>query len=132
MIFTYHNADTRSISKEVTKPSRVVDYNNHMRAINLKDQLLNMYLVAKKQNTKWYIKLFKHLLSCTVLSSIILFRQVMGQNIDHLSYQVQLVEGLFNKYAQERSGAGRRASDNTLPRLRGRHFIRKAAPKSEK
>jgi hypothetical protein len=63
---------------------------------------------------------------------VILFRQVTGQNIDHISYWLQLVEGLFNKYAQERSGAGRRASDNTLPRLRDRHFIRKVTPKSEK
>jgi hypothetical protein len=44
MISIFHNADNRSISKrgkEVTKPSRVVDYNN-MGAIHLKDQLLNM------------------------------------------------------------------------------------------
>jgi hypothetical protein len=78
------------------------------------------------------MKLVKRLLSCTVLNSMILFRQVTGQNIDHLSYRVQLVEGLFNKYAQERSGAGQRALDNTLPRLRDRHFIRKVALKSEK
>jgi hypothetical protein len=45
MISMYHNADTRSISKrgkEITKPSCVVDYNNNMGAIDLKDQLLNM------------------------------------------------------------------------------------------
>jgi hypothetical protein len=53
MLSTYHNADTRSISKrgkEVTKPSCVVDYNNNMGAINLKDQLLNMYLVETKNH----------------------------------------------------------------------------------
>jgi hypothetical protein len=105
----YHNADTRSISKsskETTKPSCVVDYNNNMGAIDLKDQLLNMYLVERKRMSKWYMKLFKCLLNCTMLNSMILFRQVTGQNIDHLSYGVQLVEGLFSKYAQERSGAG--------------------------
>jgi hypothetical protein len=49
----YHIADTRSISKrgkEVTKPFCVVDYNNNMGAINLKDQLLNMYLVGEKND----------------------------------------------------------------------------------
>jgi hypothetical protein len=130
----YHNGDTRLISKrgkEVTKPSCVVDYNNNRGAINLKDQLLNMYLVEKKMS-KWYMKLFKRLLSCTMLNSVILFRQATGQNIDHLSYRAQLVEGLFNKYAQERSGAGQRALDNTLRKVRDRHFIRKVAPKSEK
>jgi hypothetical protein len=48
MISTYHNADTRSISergKEVTKPFCVVNYN--IGASDLKDQLLNMYLVEK-------------------------------------------------------------------------------------
>jgi hypothetical protein len=77
------------------------------------------------------MKLVQRLLSCTVLNSMIPFRQVTGQNIDHLAYRVQLVEGLFNKYAQARSGAGRRASDNTLPRLKDRHFII-VTPKSEK
>jgi hypothetical protein len=91
-----------------------------------------MYLVERKRMSKWYMKLFKRLLNCTMLNSVILFRQVRGQNIDHLSYRVQLVEGLFYKYAQDRSGAGGRASDNTLPRLRDKHFIRKVAPKSEK
>jgi hypothetical protein len=137
MISIYH-ADTRSISKrgKVTKPSCVVDYNNNMGATDLKDQLLNKYLAERKRMSKWYMKLFKHLLSCTILNSMTLFRQITGQNsdqnIDHLSYQVQLAEGLFNKYAQERSGAGRRVSDNTLPRLRDRHFIRKVSLKSEK
>jgi hypothetical protein len=78
------------------------------------------------------MKLFKRLLSCTVLNTMIIFKQATGQNIDHLSYRVQLVEGLFNKCAQERSGAGRRALDNTLRKVRNRHFIRKVAPKSEK
>jgi hypothetical protein len=52
MISTYHNADTRSLSKrgkEVTKPSCVVDCNHNIGAIDLKDQLLNMYLVERKE-----------------------------------------------------------------------------------
>jgi hypothetical protein len=53
------------------------------------------------------MKLFKRLLNYTVLNSMSLFRQVRGQNIDHLSYRVQLVEGLFYKYSQDRSGEGR-------------------------
>jgi hypothetical protein len=75
------------------------------------------------------MELFKRLLNWTVLNSMILFRQVTGQNIDHLSYQVRSVEGLFKKYAQQRSGAGQQASDNTLPRLRDRHFNKKSHSK---
>jgi hypothetical protein len=90
MISTYHNADTRSVSKrgkEVTKPFCVVNYDHNMGAIYLKDQLLNMYLVERKRMSKWYMKLFKHLLNCTVLNYIILFRQATGQNIGHLDYE---------------------------------------------
>jgi hypothetical protein len=86
MISTYHNADTRTVSKrgkKVTKPSGVVKYNNNIGTIDLKDHLLNRYLVERKRMSKWYMKLFKHLLNCTVLNSMILFRQVTGQNIDH-------------------------------------------------
>jgi len=45
------------------------------------------------------------------------------------------VEGLFTKYAraeETRSAPGRQASDNTIPRLTERHFLRKVAPKTEK
>ena len=52
-----------------------------------------------------------------------------------LSYRIQLVEGLFTKYAHaavKQSVPGRQASDNTFPRLTERHFLRKVAPKTEK
>jgi len=51
-----------------------------------------------------------------------------------LSYRIQLVEGLFTKYARatEMSVLGRQASNNTVPRLTERHFLRKVALKTEK
>jgi len=42
------------------------------------------------------------------------------------------VEGLFTKYAraaETRIVPGRQVSDNTVPRLTERHFLRKVAPK---
>jgi len=59
----------------------------------------------------------------------------MGRNIQKLSYSIQLVEGLFTKYARAavtQSVPGRQTSDNTVPRLTERHFLRKVAPKTEK
>ena len=58
-----------------------------------------------------------------------------GRNTEQLSYKIQLVEGLFTKYARAaeiRSISGRQASDNTVPRLTERHFLRNVAPKTEK
>ena len=55
--------------------------------------------------------------------------------MQQLSYRIQLVEGLFTKYANAAetwSEAGRQISDNTVPRLTDRHFLRKVAPKTEK
>ena len=106
-----------------------------MGGANLKDQLLHMYMVKSKKMTKWYLRLFKRLLNSTDLNSFVVYRQVTGRNIQRLSYRIQLVEGLFMKYAcavETWSVPGQKASDNTVPRLTERHFLRKVAPKIEK
>jgi len=85
--------------------------------------------------TKLYLKLFKRLLNSTVLNSFDVYRQVTGRNIQQILYRIQLVEGLFMKYARVAetwNAPGRKASDDTVPRLTERHFQRKVAPKTEK
>jgi len=89
----------------------------------------------EKKKTKWYLKLFNRLLNSTVLNSFVIYRQVTGRNKEQLSYRIQLVEGVFMKYAraaETQSVPGWQASDNTVPRLTERHFLRKSAPKTEK
>jgi len=103
MVSTHHSADKQRVSntgKETEKPLCVIDYNHNMRGVNLKDQLLHMYIVEReKKMTKWYLKLFKRLLNSTVINSFVVYREVTGRNIQQLSYRIQLVEGLFMKYA---------------------------------
>jgi hypothetical protein len=104
-----------------------------MGGVDLKDQLLHMYMIERKKMTKWYLKLFKRLLNSTVFNSCVIYRQVMGRNIQQLSYRIQLVEGLFTKYAcaaETWSVLGRQASDNTVPRLTERYFLGKVASKT--
>jgi hypothetical protein len=138
MVSTYHSADTQRVSKrgkDTEKPLCVTDYNHNMGGVDLKNQLLRMYVVERKRMTKWYLKLFKRLLNYTVLNSIVVYRQVTGRNTEQLSYRIQLVEGLFMKYAHaagERNVSGRHASNNTIPRLNERHFLRNVATKTEK
>ena len=58
-----------------------------------------------------------------------------GGNIEQLSYRIQLVEGVFTKYAraaETRNVPWRQASDNTVSRLTESHFLRKLATKTEK
>jgi hypothetical protein len=71
-----------------------------MGGVDLKEQLLHMYMVERKKMTKLYLKLFKRLLNHTVLSLFVVYRHVTGKNIHQLSYRIQLVEGLFTKYAR--------------------------------
>ena len=62
MISTYHGEETRiklmKCRQEKQKPVSVLDYNENMGGIDLKDQLLQPYLLERKEMTKWYIKLF--------------------------------------------------------------------------
>ena len=42
--------------QEKQKPVSVLDYNENMGGVDLKDQLLQPYLLERKKMTKWYIK----------------------------------------------------------------------------
>ncbi|PNF29055.1 hypothetical protein B7P43_G13906 [Cryptotermes secundus] len=131
MISTYHDDSQTKVTvrgKEIEKPKTVVDYNHNMGGIDMKDQTLQMYLIERKRMRKWYHKLFRRLLNASVLNSLILFRQNTKTNIEHLSFRILLVEGLFAKYATGETRVtqpGRHASDNTVPRLTERHFLRR-------
>ena len=90
---------------------------------------------SRGKNDQILSEIFNRLLNSTVLNSFVVYRQVTGRNIQQLSYRIELVEGLFTKYAhaaEKQSVPGRQASDNTFPRLTERHFLRKVAPKTEK
>jgi len=72
MISTYHGEETRMkqtiCRQEKQKPVSVLDYNENMGGVDLKDQLFQPYLLERKKITKWYIKLFRRLLNITVLN----------------------------------------------------------------
>jgi hypothetical protein len=84
MISTYHGQETRmkltKCKQEKQKPVSVLDYNENMGGVDLKDQLLQNYLLERKQMTKWYIKLFRRLLKSTILNCIVICRTNSGQN----------------------------------------------------
>jgi len=49
--------------QEKQKPVSVLDYNENMGGVDLKDQPLQPYLLERMNMTKWYIKLFRRLLN---------------------------------------------------------------------
>jgi hypothetical protein len=105
-----------------------------MIGVDLKDQLLQSYLIERKRMNKWYMKLFCRLLNTSILNALIIYRDNTGKNTDQLSFRVQLIEGLFVKYANgvEHKVPGRHSSDNTVPHLTEQHFISKIPPTAKK
>ena len=76
MISMYHGEETRMKRKkcrqEKQNPVSVLDYKENMGGVDLKDQLLQPYLLETKKMTKWYIKLFRRLLNTTVLNCMVI------------------------------------------------------------
>jgi len=60
--------------QEKQKSVSVLDYNENMGGVDLKDHLLQPYLLERKKMTKWYIKLFRRLLNITVLNCMVICR----------------------------------------------------------
>ncbi|KAG8239411.1 hypothetical protein J437_LFUL018890 [Ladona fulva] len=63
MISTYHGAEMKTDTKEKKikmKPISVIDYNKFMGGVDLKDQLLQSYLIERKRNTKWYMEVAEY------------------------------------------------------------------------
>jgi hypothetical protein len=82
-----------------------------MGGIDLKDQLLQQYLLEVKGSSRWYMKLFSRLLNNTILN-----HKNTGRRTEQLSYRVQLVEGLFVKCGNvtEHKIPGRYTIENTV------------------
>ena len=62
---------------------------------------------------KWYMKLFRRLLNATVLNSLVIYRQNIGRNIDHIKFRIDLVEGLLVKYSVQRRISGNQENNGT-------------------
>jgi hypothetical protein len=69
-----------------------------MRGVGKEEQLLQMYLLQGNIN-KWCIKLFRRLLTATVLNSSVIYRYNVERNVDQLKFRVEMVEGLLMKYS---------------------------------
>ena len=110
MISTYHGEETRmnqtKCRQEKQKAVSVLDYNENMGGVDLKDQLLQPYLLERKKMTKWYIKLFRRLLNTTVLNCIVICRV--------------------------RKFQGHHSTDKNVPRLLERRFPERIPPTEKK
>lgn len=114
---------TNSHGQELEKPECIADYNHNMGAIDRSDMLLSSTESIRK-STKWYKKIFFHLLDLTVLNSHSVYKTVTGEHIALLDFQNKLVKEVFQKYSKGKSrSTSRRPDDGHSPlRLVERHF----------
>jgi len=76
------------------------------------------YLLKRKKMTKWYIKLFRRLLSITILNCMVICRTNSGQaKIDHFKLRVELVQALLIEHQSEnvRKFQGHHSTDKKVP-----------------
>jgi hypothetical protein len=137
-MITYHSHGTRTVTirgTEVIKLISVLDYNQSRKGVDLKDQLLHSYLNDRKQMYKLYMKLFHRPLNGSILNVIIIYgNNTRKKKTDQLSLRIQLVEGLFVKYAYvvQCKVLARHSSNDTVPCLTEGHFITKLPPTEKK
>jgi hypothetical protein len=106
MISTYHKdimcVAVNKTNQEETKPVVVCDYNVNMLGVDLKDQMLQPYLLEEKKSTKWYLKFFKRLLNVAIHNTVVICRCLPdNKNMNPPKFRLSLAQGLM-----ERHGSG--------------------------
>ncbi|CAG5029767.1 unnamed protein product [Parnassius apollo] len=105
MISTYHPDETvvgKKKGRDLVKPVAVLDYNNTMGGVDLKDQKLSACLLERKRCVKWYMKIFKRLLNVSVLNAFILLTESISRRgkpeLLHRSFREQLADSLVARH----------------------------------
>jgi hypothetical protein len=106
-----------------------------MLGVDLKDQMLQPYLLERKKCIKWYVKLFKRLLNVAIHNSMVIYRSHPNkQKMDNVQFIISLVQGLVERHS---AGVHRPVygHPSVLPppkRLTERHFPECIPPTGKK
>jgi hypothetical protein len=103
MISTYHKGDMRVVVNKAnrvqSKSVVVCDYNVNMLGVDLKDQMLQPYLLEQKKTTKWYLKSFKRLLNVAIYNAMVIYHCLPNnKSMDTLKFRLSLAQGLLEKH----------------------------------
>ncbi|CAG5059128.1 unnamed protein product [Parnassius apollo] len=102
LLSTYHQHEMvpgRRARQSVLKPTVVQEYNRYMGGVDLKDQKLSKFLLERKRNRKWYMKVFKRLLNTSLLNAFIIYlRNPMYHMYSHRQFRLKVAEGLLSRY----------------------------------
>lgn len=131
MLSTFHTntmTQTSKINREtgqpISKPSCIIDYNQHMDTIDKIDMLISPVSCLQK-TLKWYKQVFLALTgNYAVLNAYNMYKVFSGLNIMFAKFHLELIRQLIAKYkkTQPSSWGGRPASGDIPNRLIDRHF----------
>jgi len=82
--------------------------------------------------SKWYMNLFRRLLSAAVLSSLVRYQTSLDWKYTHLKFRIHLVEGLSVQYSGQCKVSGHHGGNNTIRRLTECHVPRRIPPTEKK
>ena len=106
-----------------------------MGGVDIRDQLLQPYLLQRKKMTKSHTQMFRTLLNVTILNCMIICCASSGQNkMEHFKFRVDLIQALLIERGSEtdRTVQGRHSSDKNVPRLLKRHCSARIPPTEKK
>ncbi|XP_022829482.1 piggyBac transposable element-derived protein 4-like [Spodoptera litura] len=79
------------------KPQVVLDYNKFMGGVDMKDQILEPYLIERQHCAK-HMKLFKRLLNVSILNARILVESSLQKRHNHLAFRLSLVDSILTNH----------------------------------
>jgi hypothetical protein len=108
----------KTANKTWTGKGKVCISARNLGQVDLKDRLLQPYLLERKKVTKWYIKMFRRLLNVTILNCMIICYANSGYSkTDHFKFRA--VQALLIEHGSEieRKVQGCHSTDKNVPRL---------------
>jgi hypothetical protein len=85
-------------NKPEIKPVVVCDYNKNMLGVDLKNQMLQPYLLVQKKGTTGYVKFLKWLFNVAIHNSMVIYQSHPNkEKMDTLQFRLSLVQGLMEK-----------------------------------
>ncbi|KAG5877600.1 hypothetical protein JTB14_010287 [Gonioctena quinquepunctata] len=113
----------RKSGQQIYKPECVIDYNKNIGAVDETDMLLTSVETVRK-STKWYRKVFFHVLDLCVLNAHVLYKEATKEKLSLADFQLELIRQILETYHNDNvqgGSEGRYSEDNPM-RLSARHF----------
>lgn len=121
----------RTTNRQIMKPECIIEYNKRMGAVD-KTDMLRSCVECVRRSTKWYKKVFFHVMDMILLNSHILFQDATKKKITLAKFQLNLISQMIDSNPGDFVYTARRAHHAAPFRLTARHFPKKIPSKNQK